>query len=32
MKPLRHELLHLIEQLDDYQLRLVLAFVKTLFN
>lgn len=32
MKAFKHELLQLIERLDDYQVRLVLSFVKTLFN
>lgn len=31
MKTLKSELLQIIEQLDEYQLRLVLSFVKTLF-
>jgi hypothetical protein len=32
MKPLKHELLQLLEQLDDYQVRLVISFVRALFN
>lgn len=32
MQPLKRELLQIIERMDDYQLRLVLSFIKTLFN
>ena len=28
----KHELIEYIEEMDEYQLRLVLGFVKTLFN
>jgi hypothetical protein len=31
MKSLRSELIQLIERLDEYQVRLVLSFVKNLF-
>ncbi|MBO5968581.1 MAG: hypothetical protein J6S14_08805 [Clostridia bacterium] len=30
--PTKDELLKIIENLDDYQARLVLSFIKTLFN
>ena len=32
MKTLKSELLQIIERLDDYQIRLVLSFVKALFS
>lgn len=32
MKPPKHELLQLVERLDDYQIHLVLSFIKKLFN
>lgn len=32
MEKLKSELLHIIERLDDYQLRIVLSFIKTLFS
>jgi hypothetical protein len=32
MRPLQRELLQLLERLDDYQVRLVISFVKALFN
>ncbi len=32
MKNLKSELLQLIEKMDDFQVRLVLSFIKTLFS
>lgn len=32
MKTLKSELIQIIERLDDYQIRLVLSFVKSLFS
>lgn len=32
MKNLKSEALQLIERMDDYQLRLLLSFIKTLFS
>lgn len=32
MEKLKSELLHIIERLDDYQLRIVLSFIKTLLS
>lgn len=32
MKNLKAELLQIIEKMDDYQVRLVLSFIKTLFS
>lgn len=32
MRSLKYELLQIIETLDEYQIRLVLSFIKTLFS
>ena len=32
MEKLKSELLHIIEKMDDYQIRIVLSFIKTLFS
>ena len=32
MEKLKSELLQIIERMDEYQLRLVLSFIKTLFS
>lgn len=32
MKNLKHELIQIIEKMDEYQVRLVLSFIKTLFH
>lgn len=32
MEKLKNDLIHIIEKMDEFQLRLVLSFVKTLFS
>lgn len=32
MEKLKSDLIHIIEKMDEFQLRLVLSFIKTLFS
>jgi hypothetical protein len=32
MEKLKNDLIHIIEKMDEFQLRLVLSFIKTLFS